>query len=110
MDFINNKLYLLIILLLTFSCSQTNNKNAIPESSRQMVLVLTDSTTATKGTLYYFNRSEVDSAWILSSRKIPVVLGRNGLGWGKGLQKSQNTFDFPFKEEGDGRSPREYSD
>jgi D-alanyl-D-alanine dipeptidase len=70
-----------------------------------MIVVLTDSTTAAKGTLYYFNRSEGDSAWTLSSGKIPVVLGRNGLGWGKGLHNSQNIFDFPFKEEGDGRSP-----
>ncbi|MBL1211763.1 MAG: L,D-transpeptidase family protein [Ignavibacteriae bacterium] len=98
-------LYLLFILLLTFSCTQSNDENAIPDSSHQMVLVLTDASRDTTGSLYYFERVSKDSGWILSSQQIPVVLGRSGLGWGKGLHTPQNTFDFPIKEEGDGRSP-----
>jgi D-alanyl-D-alanine dipeptidase len=104
-DFIIKSFFhFVFILLLTFSCTQTN-KNAIPDSSHQMVLVLTDSTEAITGSLNYFERGSKDSAWILTSQKIPVVLGRNGLGWGRGLHSTQDIFDFPIKKEGDGRSP-----
>ncbi len=104
MHFNKIKNYWIYLLLLTFSCAQTDN-NVIPESSRQMILVLTDSTEATAGSLYHFERTAKDSDWTLSSETIPVVLGRKGLGWGKGLHNSQNILNFPIKVEGDGRSP-----
>lgn len=77
----------------------------IPSSCHQIILVLTDSLKATNGTLYYFERDCTKTEWILSNDKIPVVIGRNGLGWGIGLHDVTNILNFPIKEEGDGRSP-----
>lgn len=91
--------------ILISSCTNANNATPIPASCRQMVLVLTDSINDTAGTLNYFERENTDSTWTLSHDKIPVAIGRNGLGWGRGLHGDKNIFDFPLKKEGDGRSP-----
>ncbi|MBE0550935.1 MAG: L,D-transpeptidase family protein [Ignavibacterium sp.] len=69
-----------------------------------MILVLTDSITATKGNLVRFERSGDKNKWQQIEKMIPVVLGRNGLGWGKGLNEIDSAI-LPIKTEGDGRSP-----
>ena len=104
---IKKKSYYWIVLSIFFisSCSEINNQTSIPKSAGQMILVLTDSTTATKGFLYYFERNSPESDWKMLSGKIPIVLGRNGLGWGTGLQDFSNRLNYPVKVEGDGRSP-----
>jgi len=96
---------LIITLSSSFFCAQRNNSTPIPISSRQMIVVITESVEATKGTLYRFERNAPKTNWRLLSEKAPVVLGRNGLGWGRGLHKLPIISDFPIKEEGDGRSP-----
>lgn len=91
--------------LTTVRKSSANNSPPIPSSCRQIVLILTDSSKATNGTLSYFERVGTNTEWILSNDKIPVVIGRNGLAWGLGLHDDTNISNFPMKEEGDGRSP-----
>ena len=91
--------------LTTVRKSPANNTHPIPSSCHQIVLVLTDSSKATNGTLYYFDRDGTNTEWILSNEKIPVVIGRNGLAWGIGLHEDTNISNFPIKEEGDGKSP-----
>jgi len=95
-----------IIVLLCFSIcfSQTTNDSPIPENSGQMILVLIDSTTSTTGNLAYFERQNAKSSWIQINKTIPVVIGRSGLGWGRGLN-SIDSSKLPIKVEGDGRSP-----
>ena len=98
--------YLIGLIILTiYSCQSKSNDSVIPETSYQSVLVLTDSLEAAKGSLYYFERDSTDLNWKIIGDKIPVVLGRNGLGWGSGLHDSTNMFSFPLKKEGDGKSP-----
>ena len=93
------------ILLYTSICfSQTIIDSPVPIESRQLILVLTDSITATNGNLVYFERSNNKSTWNQISSNLPVVLGRNGLGWGRGLN-SIDSSKLPMKTEGDGRSP-----
>ncbi len=99
-----NYFSILVLLLTPISYSQNYYEYPVPESSKQMILVLTDSATSTKGNLFYFERKNDRSPWTKIGITIPVVLGRNGLGWGRGL----NTMDsskLPIKTEGDGRSP-----
>jgi L,D-peptidoglycan transpeptidase YkuD (ErfK/YbiS/YcfS/YnhG family) len=100
-------LYYSIVLLinLPFSYAVGNDTTPIPSSCRQIILVLTDSVKATKGILYYFERDSNKADWVLAHDKIPVVLGRSGLGWGIGLHNVPNISNFPMKQEGDGRSP-----
>ena len=85
-------------------CAKPNNTPPIPSSSLQMVLVLTDSTGATKGILSRFERTN-GAEWKPSGNAIPVVVGRNGLGGGIGLHDPSDLSGLPTKEEGDGRSP-----
>ena len=73
----------------------------IPESSRQLILVTTPDWTATDGTLQRYER-RAGGPWTPVGRGTPVVVGRSGLGWGRGLHGRQ---DGPQKREGDGRAP-----
>lgn len=97
--------FLIIILLFITNCySQIKFEKPIPIDARQLILVLTDSTTSTKGELVYFERISGISAWVKLSNIIPVVIGRTGLGWGRGLNDIDSS-KLPVKTEGDGRSP-----
>jgi len=99
------KYFLILISLSTSICfAQTWNNSPIPNTSKQMVLVLTDSITSTNGELVYFERQNDKSSWKKISSTIPIVLGRNGLGWGRGLNFI-DSLKLPMKIEGDGRSP-----
>ncbi len=70
--------------------------------SEQLVIVTTKDWDETEGTLSYYQKEKF--SWKLIAEKIPVVIGKRGLGWGSGL------IDFPKvtgpnKKEGDGKSP-----
>ncbi|HCY75593.1 MAG TPA: hypothetical protein DHV28_06695 [Ignavibacteriales bacterium] len=97
-------LSVLILLLAPITFSQSQSNLPIPTDCKQMILVLTDSITATKGTLVRFERSGEKNKWQQIEKMIPVVLGRNGLGWGKSLNGIDSAI-LPIKTEGDGRSP-----
>lgn len=71
-------------------------------SSSQMIVVVTKDWTATEGELRRFDRAE--HGWQQIGVSIPVVVGRAGLGWGRGLTNPPPSSD-PQKREGDGRSP-----
>jgi len=70
--------------------------------SSQMVVVTTKKWIATEGVLRRFERKERD--WQQVGPSVPVVVGRSGLGWGRGLTNFPPSA-FPHKREGDGRSP-----
>ncbi len=74
----------------------------IISQSSQMVVVTTRDWTATEGVLRRFER--VERGWQQVGPSIPVMLGRGGLGWGRGLANPPPSSD-PRKREGDGRSP-----
>ena len=100
------KKYFLILILLSISLcyTQTTIDSPIPNNCKQMLLVITDSPMSTKGRLIYFERENDESPWQNVSNTIPVVLGRNGLAWGNGLNLIDSS-KLPIKTEGDGRSP-----
>lgn len=74
----------------------------VPDSSRQMLLVTTAEWSATDGALQRYQR-DTDGAWHAVGVPVPVVVGRSGLGWGRGLHPAG--LGGPVKEEGDGRAP-----
>lgn len=103
--FLYLKIYSILVLLFSSICfAQITNELPIPKNSRQMILMLTDSITSTNGNLFCFEKQNDENVWIQINNKIPVVLGRNGLGWGRGLN-SIDSSKLPIKTEGDGRSP-----
>ncbi len=74
----------------------------VPESARQMLLVTTAEWSATDGALQRYQR-EPGGDWRAVGEPVPVVVGRSGLGWGRGLHPAEA--DGPTKREGDGRAP-----
>ncbi|MDO9548191.1 MAG: L,D-transpeptidase family protein [Candidatus Marinimicrobia bacterium] len=78
--------------------------NPIPGSSRQMVAVITPSWTASKGTMQRHERGGTEGNWVSVGSQAPIILGRNGLGWGRGLHQIPDDGN-PVKQEGDGKSP-----
>lgn len=109
-SFVIKQLYYLIyflILLIGYSFttySQSIANSPIPSGSRQLLLMLTDSVLSTNGFLVCFERKTSKDEWIRISERIPAVIGKGGLGWGRGLNPTDSS-KLAFKVEGDGRSP-----
>jgi hypothetical protein len=71
-------------------------------ASSQLVTVVSDDWDAVPATL---RRYEIGETWTQVGDPVPVVLGKTGLGWGRGLSTTPPPSDAPMKKEGDGRSP-----
>lgn len=84
-----------------FSTATTLNLQ-LPQDTRQVLLVTTSAWNIHTGTLQLFARQQ--NEWLAVGSKIPVTVGRNGLGWGLGLH-SNNQIRGIKKREGDGRAP-----
>lgn len=69
-----------------------------------MLLVTTDAWSSTSGLLQRFERDA--ETWRPVGGPVDVAVGRNGLGWGRGLHASSDARPgAPDKREGDGRAP-----
>ena len=94
------------LLLLACSWPLATGRTATREldRSRQCVVVLTDHWASTTGMMHAFERDEATASWKERGPGIAVVVGKNGLGQGRGLVR----LDFeraPNKQEGDNRAP-----
>ncbi len=83
----------------------------IPEQSpllpsvRQVVIVRTPGWGSITGTLHRYQRDSPSAQWHPADAPVPVVVGRNGLAWGIGLNTQPADADAPVKVEGDGKAP-----
>jgi D-alanyl-D-alanine dipeptidase len=75
----------------------------ILRQSEQCLVVITDSWRSASGRMFVFERIG-RSPWQQRGRAIPVVVGKAGLGWGRGLTHPPRSL-APTKTEGDHRSP-----
>ncbi|MFC1538315.1 L,D-transpeptidase [Candidatus Latescibacterota bacterium] len=74
------------------------------EGREQLVLVVSRQESANTAVLQAFVRE--NGAWRFNFSS-PVVIGRNGMAWGRGLHNEKaRLLDEPVKTEGDGRSPK----
>jgi D-alanyl-D-alanine dipeptidase len=93
-----------LAMLLALALPAQARKLKLPKTTRQLVVVVTPSWTATSGRLARFERA--GSSWKPVGEPLDVTVGKMGLGWGYGLSD-----DFalerqgPLKGEGDGRAP-----
>jgi L,D-peptidoglycan transpeptidase YkuD (ErfK/YbiS/YcfS/YnhG family) len=71
-------------------------------TSRQCLVVVADNWNAKTGTLRAFERTSSRSGWQTRGGVIPVVLGKKGLAWGRGLLDFESD---PRKVEGDNKAP-----
>lgn len=73
------------------------------ENCGRIILVVSQSDTADKATLYSFSKTSDGWQYDFS---FPAVIGRNGMAWGIGLHKNVDRApDEPLKKEGDGKTP-----
>ncbi|WP_052572904.1 hypothetical protein [Haloferula sp. BvORR071] len=78
----------------------------LPDSCRQVLLVLTAEEKAPAGKLWLMERkSGGEAAWQTVKGPIPVAVGRNGLAWGIGEHRGEPPAGFRIKKEGDGCAP-----
>ncbi|MFP4548189.1 MAG: L,D-transpeptidase [Fidelibacterota bacterium] len=99
------KKLILLIVIFCVANLMAETKNSIPKSSGQLIVVITDSLTATQGNLYCFERNSNTKGWKQWDKTIDISLGRSGLGMGRGLHDTLRLSELPPKKEGDGRSP-----
>jgi len=74
------------------------------DRSRQCVVVLTDNWASTTGVMHAFERGGATAHWKERGPGYPVVLGKSGLGQGRGLIRL-NFDGAPNKQEGDDKAP-----
>lgn len=104
---------ILVLLLLpgsrfASSAAQAGLTNRDPfVGSTQLIVVTTPNWGAVTGQLQRFER--VHQRWRPIGEPIPIVVGRNGMGWGIGLvaagDPNVRLASDPMKKEGDGKSP-----
>jgi D-alanyl-D-alanine dipeptidase len=94
-------------LLLFVACSSLKlNHNAknitIPAKTKQLLVVTTPNWSAKEGVLQRYEK--VENHWRKVGNTINIILGRNGLAWGKGLHTTPKDASY-LKKEGDGKAP-----
>ena len=96
-------------LLAALALSASVARAQVPRDARQLVVVTTSTWTATAGTMQRYERARAGGAWRRVGGAVPIVVGRSGLGWGRGLHGDGSAelarFGGPDKREGDGRAP-----
>ena len=97
---------ILFLLLLTLP-GFAGEPSAI-HSSTQIMVVKTADWNAVQGTLQRYERSHPGGKWKPVGEAITVVVGKNGLGWGSGIDSIYAGLREPadpVKREGDGKAP-----
>jgi D-alanyl-D-alanine dipeptidase len=80
----------------------------LTDAADYLVTVRTRGWDAPEGTLARYRRDEADPrGWVRDGADITIILGRSGVGWGRGVHGEDVVpgLDGPVKREGDGRSP-----
>jgi D-alanyl-D-alanine dipeptidase len=104
----------LVFLLLSagsfaVSAAQTAARQNPFVGSTQLIVVTTSNWDAVQGQLQRFARTTAHTRWRPVGDSIPIVVGKNGLGWGIGLDAANDPHlrlaSDPVKKEGDGKSP-----
>lgn len=74
--------------------------------SSQALVVTTDEWESAKGRAQRFSRRSLRSPWKAEGEQFDVVVGKNGMSWGRGLHLLPGGIGFAMmKTEGDGQSP-----
>jgi D-alanyl-D-alanine dipeptidase len=76
--------------------------NGVLDSSNQLIVVTSKNWTDTQGTAQRYVRQ--GNSFEKYQASFPVVLGKSGLAWGKGLTQVDQR-EGPVKREGDGKAP-----
>ncbi len=91
------KLLKLLVIFVNISVAAT-----LPEGTSQLLIVTSDSWRSNHGVLSRWEKR--GESWRQVGESVPVVLGRNGMAWGRGID-GKIAGRGPIKREGDKRSP-----
>ena len=92
-------LALLCLGLRGFLCTPAN---AVDAGVRQLIVGIAPDWNSLKGRLQLFRR-DAQGHWQPASEPVPVLFGKNGLAWGRGVEGTDET--GLHKQERDGRAP-----
>ncbi len=96
-----NIICLLVIFNIPLGFAKNKTQRGLIKSG-QLLVVTATSMSASSGRLQRFSRGK--KGWHTVGASIRVHLGRNGLGWGRGLHSMRGK-SGPIKREGDGKAP-----
>lgn len=107
------KFVLFLFVLLCVSATYAQVKKPVPpkppvpySKSLQAVVVTTKDWSTVQGSARIFERKSTSAKWKAVGESFPVVVGKNGLAWGTGLnQLPSDTGMILMKKEGDGKAP-----
>lgn len=96
----------ILALLATLACLSLSSQAGaqVPEGAQQLIVVRTADWQAIPATLERFERTP-DQSWRSLGAPIPAVVGKKGLGWGRGLVMPPQGEKADFRQEGDKRAP-----
>jgi D-alanyl-D-alanine dipeptidase len=95
---------LMLMLMCSWPIATGWAETSAVSSSRQCIVVVAENWTSTTGVLRSFERRASKEGWKELGSGIPVVLGKKGLGLGRGLVRL-NFGAAPIKKEGDDKAP-----
>ncbi len=72
--------------------------------AKQCIVTTVSDWMGIKGVLQLYERDHAEQQWRGIKPAVDIVVGRNGMGWGRGLQPFREN-QKPLKKEGDGKSP-----
>ena len=102
------KYFLIFLVCIGLSASSLPKKRSPMDSCTELVVVTTSDWNASQGTLRRYARANIRMPWRAVGEPIAVVIGKNGLAWGRGAIRVDAQVakpDDPVKKEGDGRAP-----
>jgi D-alanyl-D-alanine dipeptidase len=96
-----------VVLCATSLATAQSKQPAALRASTQILVVTTQDWNGVDGTLQVYERPQARKRWKAVGGSIPVVVGKNGLGWGAGVvsDDGRRAASGPIKQEGDGKSP-----
>ncbi len=96
------RLSILIFSLIVLTACKSTADIEIPKSTKQILFVTTEDWSSKNGTLQRYEKE--NGKWYKVGKSISIILGRNGLAWGRGLHKIPKDAKY-IKKEGDGKAP-----
>jgi len=98
--------FIILIYLILFSnsvISKNTNLNPIPDSSKQMIVVIVSHQDSSNAILIKYERSNSNNKWHKVGNRFEVIVAKRGLAWGNGLHSID--YKEAIKIEGDYKSP-----
>jgi L,D-peptidoglycan transpeptidase YkuD (ErfK/YbiS/YcfS/YnhG family) len=94
----------LLILAMILTTETVRGAENPLRRTRQALVVVAENWHAKSGVLRAFERTDATSQWHQRGADIPVMLGKKGLAWGRGIASAE-TQPGPRKVEGDNKVP-----